>query len=100
MVRDLKAQFPEFGTLMEERLAQYQAKTEARVPLDFTTEMLPAEIAAHDKVDSRRRSTPRRSTSSFADEADFSGNAESASARSSTIEQIDEMDCGAAVPRA
>ena len=36
-VRDLKRRYPEFGKLMEERLAQYQAKTEARVPLDFTT---------------------------------------------------------------
>ncbi|MEO7724518.1 MAG: cyclic nucleotide-binding domain-containing protein, partial [Chthoniobacterales bacterium] len=44
-VRDLKRRYPEFGQLMEERLAQYQAKTEARVPLDFTTEMLPAEVA-------------------------------------------------------
>ena len=49
-VRDLKRRYPEFGRLMEERLAQYQAKTEARVPLDFTTEMLPAEVAAHDKI--------------------------------------------------
>ncbi len=49
-VRELKRHFPEFGKLMEERLAQYQAKTEARVPLDFTTEMLPAEVRAHDKI--------------------------------------------------
>src|SRR5712691_7272816 len=50
-VRDLKRRFPEFGKLMEERLAQYQAKTEARVPLDFTTEMLPAETEAHNKIE-------------------------------------------------
>ena len=49
-VRDLKRRYPEFGKLVEERLAQYQAKTEARVPLDFATEMLPAEVAAHDKL--------------------------------------------------
>ena len=35
-VRDLKRRFPEFQHLLEERLAQYQAKTEARIPLDFT----------------------------------------------------------------
>ena len=34
-VRDLKRHYPEFGQLMEERLAQYQAKTEARVPARF-----------------------------------------------------------------
>ena len=50
-VRDLKRRFPEFAKLLEERLAQYQVKTEARVPLDFTTEMLPAET--HDARQSR-----------------------------------------------
>src|ERR1051326_2324009 len=39
-VRDLKRRYPEFGKLMEERLAQYQAETQAPVPLDFPTEML------------------------------------------------------------
>ena len=49
-VLDLKRHYPEFEKLLEERLAQYEAKTEARVPLDFTTELLPAEAAAHDKL--------------------------------------------------
>src|SRR5207237_6770951 len=37
-VRDLRKRFPEFDKLLIERLALYQAKTEARIPLDFTTE--------------------------------------------------------------
>ena len=49
-VHDLKRRFPEFQRLLEERLAQYQAKTEARIPLDFTVENLPAETATFNKV--------------------------------------------------
>src|SRR5213083_3208357 len=50
-VRDLRRRFPEFDKLLRERLAIYQAKTEARIPLDFTTELLPAETQVHDKVE-------------------------------------------------
>src|SRR4029077_20468814 len=49
-VRDLRRRFPEFDKLLSERLALYQAKTEARIPLDFTTELLPAETQVQDKV--------------------------------------------------
>ena len=49
-VRDLRRRFPEFDKLLSERLARYEAKTEARVPLDFATELLPAETQVHDKV--------------------------------------------------
>src|SRR5205807_2118757 len=49
-VRSLKQSYPEFGKLLEERLAQYKAKTAARIPLDFTEELLPAETRRHDKV--------------------------------------------------
>src|ERR1043165_6311778 len=57
-VRDLRSRFPEFDILLSERLARYQANTEARVPLDFATELLPAETQVHDKVqlDSRQPS--------------------------------------------
>src|SRR5207248_11441977 len=50
-VRDLRRRFPEFDKLLSERLALYQAKTEARIPLDFTTELLPAETKVQDKVE-------------------------------------------------
>ena len=42
VVRELKGQFVEFRRLLEERLAQYRADVEARVPLDVATEQLPA----------------------------------------------------------
>src|SRR5213595_4251992 len=60
-VRDLRRRFPEFDKLLGERLALYQAKTEARIPLDFTTELLPAETRVHDKVklDGQRRPAER-----------------------------------------
>ena len=35
-VLDLRYRFPEFDKLLAERLAIYEAKTEARIPLDFT----------------------------------------------------------------
>jgi HlyB family type I secretion system ABC transporter len=98
-VRELKRRFPEFGKLMEERLAQYQAKTEARVPLDFTTEMLPAETATHDKLALDGQQTPPETEDKDAPFADKSGlfrKGKKRIRRFQPIEQIDEMDCGAA----
>jgi ATP-binding cassette subfamily B protein len=98
-VRDLKRRFPEFGKLMEERLAQYQAKTEARVPLDFTTELLPAETAKHDKValDGQPPAPAvEDSEAPFADEHGLFRKREKRIRRLEHIAQIDEMDCGAA----
>ena len=97
-VRDLKRRYPEFGKLMEERLAQYQAKTEARVPLDFTTEMLPAEVAAHDKleVDQEKGAPAPAGEDPFADETGLFRKRKKRIRKIEHIEQIDEMDCGAA----
>src|SRR5437660_937286 len=50
-VQDLRRRFPEFDKLLSERLALYQAKTEARISLDFTTELLPAETHVQNKVE-------------------------------------------------
>src|SRR5438552_9180551 len=50
-VQDLRRRFPEFDKLLSERLALYQAKTEERIPLDFTTDLLPAEKQVHVKVE-------------------------------------------------
>jgi HlyB family type I secretion system ABC transporter len=96
-VRDLKRRYPEFGKLMEERLAQYQAKTEARVPLDFTTEMLPAEAAAHDKIGVDAAAPAREGAEDpFADESGLFRKRKKRIRKIEHIEQIDEMDCGAA----
>ena len=96
-VRDLERRYPEFGKLVEERLAQYQAKTEARVPLDFATEMLPAEVAAHDKLGVDKTAPPREDTEPpFADESGLFRKGKKRIRKIDHIEQIDEMDCGAA----
>jgi ATP-binding cassette subfamily B protein len=98
-VRDLKRRFPEFGKLLDERLAQYQAKTEARVPLDFTTEMLPAETAKHDKValdgQAPAPTEVEDKEAPFAEDGLFR-KSKKPIRRFQHIEQIDEMDCGAA----
>src|SRR5216117_3951901 len=70
-VQDLRRRFPEFDKLLSERLALYQAKTEARVPLDFATELLPAETQVHDKVQLDSQQPPEETDGQeepFADE--------------------------------
>src|SRR2546430_2581093 len=70
-VQDLRRRFPEFDKLLSERLALYQAKTEARIPLDFTTELLPAETQVHDKVEldgQQPSAEPEEKEEPFADE--------------------------------
>ena len=98
-VLDLKRHYPEFEKLLEERLAQYQAKTEARVPLDFTTELLPAETAAHDKIGVNGDQPPAEQDDSdepFADERGYFRKRKGRIKRFEHVAQIDEMDCGAA----
>ncbi len=99
-VQDLKRHFPEFEKLLEERLAQYQLETEARVPLDFSTELLPAETRTHDKTaldGAAERPPPVEDPKHpFADEEGFFKKRTGRIKRFEHIQQIDEMDCGAA----
>ncbi len=98
-VHVLRRRFPEFDKLLSERLALYQAKTEARIPLDFTTELLPAEARVHDKVklDGQRRPAEREDKEEpFADERGFFRKQAKRTHKIDYIMQIDEMDCGAA----
>ncbi|CAN5807441.1 hypothetical protein BH20VER1_BH20VER1_09510 [soil metagenome] len=100
-VRDLKRQYPEFGRLMEERLAQYQVKTEARVPLDFATENIPAETTTFNKVEldeAGKNGAPSKDGSAdpFADEQGYFRRRRSRIRKLPHVQQIDEMDCGAA----
>jgi ATP-binding cassette subfamily B protein len=98
-VRDLREKFPEFDKLIGERLALYQAKSEARIPLDFTEEQLPAEAQRADKteldgaeaaVESEDKEEP------FADEEGHFKKRAEPIRKFEHIPQIDEMDCGAA----
>src|SRR5438034_3365445 len=98
-VQALRHRFPEFDKLLGERLALYQAKTEARIPLDFDTGLLPAEPRVGDKVkrDGQRRSAEREDKEEpFADERGFFRKQAKRTHKIDFIMQIDEMDCGAA----
>ena len=97
-VQDLRRRFPEFDKLLSERLALYQAKTEARIPLDFTTELLPAETQVQNKVELERQpsSAPQDKEEPFADEKGLFRKRGKRIRKIEHIMQIDEMDCGAA----
>ena len=89
-VRDLKDEFPEFRKLLEERLALYRADTEARIPLDFAEELLPAETRVQDKVAIDQEVEP------FAEEGGLFRKRKRRIRHFPHVQQIDEMDCGAA----
>jgi len=93
-VRDVKARFPEFQALLEERLAQYRADVEARVPLDFTVERLPAESRVQDKVDLGPEAPAGEEPAD--DEEGWFRKRRRRIRRFPHVQQIDEMDCGAA----
>ncbi len=95
-VRELKKEFPEFQRLLEERLAQYSAGTEARVPLDFASELLPAETRTHDKTDVDAETGEGGAEDPFADERGLFRKRKDRIRRIPHVQQIDEMDCGAA----
>ncbi len=95
-VRNLRQTYPEFGKLLEERLAQYKADTEARIPLDFTEELIPAEAKVHDKTAIDGKPTEGDSDAPFVDEEGHFRKKKGRIRRFEHILQIDEMDCGAA----
>ena len=73
-VLDLRSRFPEFDKLLSERLALYQAKTEARIPLDFTEELLPAETRRANKTELDGEQPPEEAEEKedpFADEQGY-----------------------------
>ncbi len=95
-VRELKNAYPEFQRLLEERLAQYSADTEVRVPLDFQAELLPAETRVHDKTAITEEAEPPAEEEPFADERGLFRKRKRRISRIPHVQQIDAMDCGAA----
>ncbi len=89
-VLELRSRFPEFEKLLAERLAQYNVNAEARVPLDFAREMLPAEASVSSKV-----GLDQTDGSDLDDEKDEPRRGKRIR-KFPFVSQIDEMDCGAA----
>jgi HlyB family type I secretion system ABC transporter len=89
--------FPEFREKIEERIAQYEHKNTARLPLDFAEEILPANAEPSEQVGERqldeRRTEPRLGPFATSDGHFVKGRR---IGRFQHIKQIDEMDCGAA----
>ncbi len=95
--------YPEFRTQLEERIAQYDYRTVARVPLDFAEETLPAELRVQEKVGPRQvEATTDESEDDETSAAPFATAEGRFVKRASRIRrfphvrQIDDMDCGAA----
>lgn len=99
VVERLCAEHLELRTRLEERVAQYDYRRAARVPLDFAEELLPAEIEAAEPVGPRQ---VERAPAAGEEEAEpFEGEAEAPAphrrrGRLPHVYQLDEMDCGAA----
>lgn len=95
VVRSLRARFPEFDRLLNERLAQYRAAEDARVPLDFAAELLPADTRAAEKTADAGETTAADDGDPFAEDGLFRKRPDRLR-RFPYVAQIDAMDCGAA----
>jgi HlyB family type I secretion system ABC transporter len=92
------ARFPEFRNKIQERIAQYDYKKTARLPLDFVQEILPANAGPTEQVSSVQLDDCKTAAQlgPFATE-DGHFVKQGKQVRSFPhIKQIDEMDCGAA----
>ncbi len=106
----LIAEQPDFKKKIEQRIAQYDFRRVARVPLDFEQEVLPAETRAQEKVSLAQveqvaeekppRRAPRegeaKAQGPFASPDGFFVKKGKRLRRFPYVRQIDEMDCGAA----
>ncbi len=99
----LLAAFPSFKEAIDERIARYDYKHVARVPLDFAEELLPAETRAHEKVSLEQVDEIEKEAEETAGLEGPFVSAEGRFVRTGKrirrfphVSQIDEMDCGAA----
>ena len=101
----LLERYPEFRTQLEERIAQYDYRAVARVPLDFAEETLPAELRVQEKVGPRQveTATPQAgeedeepSAAPFATPEGRFVKGRRRIRRFPHVRQLDAMDCGAA----
>lgn len=97
----LYAGFPEFKAKIEERIAGYEYKKTARLPLDFAQEILPANAEPVEQVSPRqldeRKTVAQLGPFATEDGHFVKGRRSIKKFRSFPhVKQIDEMDCGAA----
>lgn len=92
-VEELQHQFPEFHQLLQERRALYLARSGARLPLDFSQELLPA---GTDQAPAPETVSEDGSDDPFADGKGFFRSRRQPRSRIPFVQQIDAMDCGAA----
>jgi ATP-binding cassette subfamily B protein len=98
--------YPDFRARIEERIAQYDYRSTARVPLDFAEETLPAEVQAKAKTRTHQIDAPSKPEPAAQKKAEPAGPFATDDGRFvkngkrvwrfPLIYQIDEMDCGAA----
>jgi len=96
-LQSLLVDFPELRTIFEDRAALYRADKEARIPLDFQEEMLPAETAVHDKTaleEAETAALPSDQEPFMSPEGYFRKRRRVLAFP--FLRQVDEMDCGAA----
>jgi len=94
----LYARFAEFRNQIEQRIARFDYKKTARLPLDFAQEALPANAEPTEQV-SPRQLDERKTAASLGPFATEDGHFVKSRKRIGHfphIKQIDEMDCGAA----
>ena len=102
--RRLLKDSPAFESQIKKRVAQYDYKHVARVPLDFAEEMLPAAVDVHEKVgpeqvdvaEEEGEGPAAERPGPFASEEGYFVKKEKRIRRFPHVRQIDEMDCGAA----
>ncbi len=102
--RELLATYPDFRERLGRRIAQYDVEAVARVPLDFSEELLPAEVRDDERsappdtsagTDTAQRAPAPDAEPFVPDEPPRHG-WRRRRVRVPLIHQIDEMDCGAA----
>jgi HlyB family type I secretion system ABC transporter len=97
--RRLLDSYPEFRTQLEQRIAQYDYRDVARVPLDFAEETLPVELRVREKVGPAQVEAEldegEPDTAPFAAEGRFVKR-RGRIRRFPHVRQLDAMDCGAA----
>jgi len=93
--RALIAESPEFAARIADRVAQYDYEKVARVPLDFSDELLPAEATSLAAEPERTGAEPEPLVDG-ATPFGFGPRERRARRRVPFVAQIDQMDCGAA----